>query len=69
MSFTEPDVRVADVIRRHASDPEAVALRDGERELAYGDLDERSNRLAQALRPSGVGRARASPTSTARLPR
>ena len=44
-------MRVADVIRRHAERrPEAVALRDGERELVYGDLDERSNRLAQALR-------------------
>ena len=55
MSFTEPDVRVADVIRRHAERrPDAVALRDGERELLYGDLDQRSNRLAQALRASGV---------------
>jgi long-chain acyl-CoA synthetase len=50
-----PDVRVADVIRRHAARrPEAVALRQGERELAYGDLDERSNRLAQALLARGV---------------
>jgi len=50
-----PDVRVADVIRRHAAQrPEAVALRQGERELAYGDLDERSNRLAQALLARGV---------------
>jgi long-chain acyl-CoA synthetase len=50
-----PDVRVADVIRRHAAQrPEAVALRQGERELAYGDLDERSNRLAQALLTRGV---------------
>jgi long-chain acyl-CoA synthetase len=51
-----PDVRVADVIRRHAAKrPEAVALRQGERELTYGDLDERSNRLAQALLARGVG--------------
>jgi long-chain acyl-CoA synthetase len=50
-----PDVRVADVIRRHAAQrPDAVALRQGERELAYGDLDERSNRLAQALLARGV---------------
>src|SRR5215218_3473972 len=50
-----PDVRVADVIRRHAAHrPDAVALRQGERELAYGDLEERSNRLAQALLARGV---------------
>jgi long-chain acyl-CoA synthetase len=50
-----PDVRVADVIRRHAAQrPEAVALRQGERELTYGDLDERSNRLARALLARGV---------------
>src|SRR5688500_14738662 len=50
-----PDVRVADVIRRHAERrPDAVALRDGARELTYGELDERSNRLAQALLAGGV---------------
>ena len=54
--MTVPDVRVADVIRRHAAQrPEAVALRHGERELTYADLDERSNRLAQALLARGVG--------------
>jgi long-chain acyl-CoA synthetase len=54
--MTVPDVRVADVIRRHAAQrPEAVALRHGERELGYADLDERSNRLAQALLARGVG--------------
>ena len=51
-----PDVRVADVIRRHAGQrTDAVALRHGEREVRYGELDERSNRLAQALLARGVG--------------
>jgi len=49
-------MRVGDVIRRHAAErPEVVALRHAGRELTYGDLDERSNRLAQALLASGVG--------------
>jgi long-chain acyl-CoA synthetase len=50
------DLRVADVIRRHARErPETVALRHGERELTYAELDERSNRLAQALLAQRVG--------------
>jgi long-chain acyl-CoA synthetase len=50
-----PDVRVADVIRRHAARrPEAAALRHAEREVRYGELDERSSRLAQALLALGV---------------
>jgi long-chain acyl-CoA synthetase len=50
-----PDVRVADVIRRHATRrPHAVALRHGERERTYADLDQRSNRLARALLARGV---------------
>jgi len=50
------DLRVADVIRRHARErPQSVALRHGERELTYAALDERSSRLAQALLARGVG--------------
>jgi long-chain acyl-CoA synthetase len=51
-----PDVRVSDVIRRFARErPDAVALRHGARELTYAQLDERSSRLAQALRSLGAG--------------
>lgn len=35
--------------------PGAVALRQGERALAYGDLNARANRLAHELRSLGVG--------------
>src|SRR5947209_5765640 len=49
------DVRVADVIRRAAARrPDAVALRHREREVTYSQLEERSNRLAQALLSAGV---------------
>jgi long-chain acyl-CoA synthetase len=52
-----PDVRVVDVVRRFGRErPGAVALRHGERELTYAQLDERSSRLAQALLGAGVGR-------------
>ncbi|HEX6023262.1 MAG TPA: AMP-binding protein [Solirubrobacter sp.] len=54
--MTPPDVRVPDVIRGFARErPDAIALRHGERELTYAQLDERSSRLAQALLPSGAG--------------
>jgi long-chain acyl-CoA synthetase len=49
-------VRVADVVRRFAVErPAHVALRHGARELTYAQLDERSNRLTQALLAGGVG--------------
>ena len=35
--------------------PDAVALRHGERAITYAELDDRSNRLAQALAAAGVG--------------
>src|SRR5580658_1311574 len=50
------EVRVADVIRRAAqARPSVVALRHGEREITYADLDARSNQLAQALLAGGIG--------------
>jgi len=50
------EFRVADVIRTHAAErPDVVAVRQGDRALTYAELDERSSRLAQALREVGVG--------------
>ncbi len=50
-------VRVADVIRRAAQHrPGVVALRHDDRALTYAQLDDRSNRLAQALLGSGIDR-------------
>ncbi len=49
------DLRVADVIRDQAAQrPDTVAIAHGERELSFGAVDQRSNRLAQALRSTGV---------------
>jgi long-chain acyl-CoA synthetase len=50
------DLRVADVVREHATGrPDVVAIRCGTRALTYGQLDERSSRLAQALLAAGIG--------------
>ncbi len=49
------EIRVADVIRRAAaSHPRTVALRHGTRDVTYAELDQRSNRLAHALRAAGA---------------
>jgi long-chain acyl-CoA synthetase len=49
------DTRVADVVRRAAARrPDTVALRQDDRQLSYAQLDERSNRVAQALIASGL---------------
>jgi long-chain acyl-CoA synthetase len=50
------EFRAADVVREHAvGRGDVVALRHGERELTYAELDERSSRLAQALLAAGSG--------------
>ena len=47
---------IAGVIRRHGAErPEAPALIYRDRTFTYGELDERSNRLANALAAEGVG--------------
>ena len=52
-----PDLRVADVVRTFAARRgDHAAIRHGDRTLTYAELDERSNRLAQALLASGVRR-------------
>jgi long-chain acyl-CoA synthetase len=50
------DVRVADIVRRAARErPDVVALRHGERDITYAELDARSNQLAHALLERGLG--------------
>lgn len=50
------DLRVADVIRERAAERgDAVAIAQGDRELTFAAVDERSSRLARALRDSGIG--------------
>jgi long-chain acyl-CoA synthetase len=47
---------IADIVRVHAAaTPDAAAFVLGERTLTFADLDERSNRVAQALQAAGVG--------------
>jgi long-chain acyl-CoA synthetase len=50
------ELRVADVVRRVAAERgSVVAVRHRTRALTYAQLDQRSNRLAQALLAAGVG--------------
>src|SRR3954454_1067654 len=49
-------LRVADVVREMAAArPAHPAVRHGARTVSYAELDERSNRLAQALLAAGAG--------------
>ncbi|MBV8693518.1 MAG: AMP-binding protein, partial [Actinobacteria bacterium] len=46
---------VADIARVHGAErPDSVAILFGDRRLTYGQLDERSNRVANALAAEGV---------------
>ena len=48
--------RLADVVRVHGRDrPDAPALIVGDHTITFGELDRRSNRVAQALAAAGVG--------------
>jgi long-chain acyl-CoA synthetase len=49
------ELRVPDVVREHAAERgDHIAIGAGDRALTYAQLDERSNRLAQALQALGV---------------
>jgi long-chain acyl-CoA synthetase len=50
------ELRVADVLRHQARErADHVAIKHGSRSLTFAELDDRSNRLAQALLAAGVG--------------
>jgi amino acid adenylation domain-containing protein len=46
----------AGFVAHAAVQPDRPALRDGTLRMSYGELDQRSNRLAHALRARGIGR-------------
>ena len=50
------ELRVADVVPRHASErPDATAISHGDRHGHHAQLDERSSRLAQLSLPAAAG--------------
>ncbi|TDP41633.1 non-ribosomal peptide synthase/polyketide synthase [Nocardia ignorata] len=51
----EPAPLLPEVLARAAADPAAVAIRDGDRILTYGELDAASTRIATRLTGNGVG--------------
>ncbi|MFD9429880.1 amino acid adenylation domain-containing protein [Streptomyces sp. NPDC060002] len=53
---TSPAPGIPELVLRHAADrPDAIAVRHGERTLAYGELAARAGELAGWLRDRGVG--------------
>jgi acyl-CoA synthetase (AMP-forming)/AMP-acid ligase II len=56
MAARKPESVAAIIRTRAAADPAAIAITGDGRELTFGELDERSSRLANALAGLGVGR-------------
>ncbi|WP_271537163.1 non-ribosomal peptide synthetase, partial [Bradyrhizobium sp. CCBAU 45321] len=52
------DTIVAQIEARAAASPSSIALIFGERQVSYGELNARANRLAWRLREHGIGRDR-----------
>ncbi|HET6208762.1 MAG TPA: amino acid adenylation domain-containing protein, partial [Jatrophihabitans sp.] len=52
----EPTTLAAEFGRQAAADPDLPALLAGDRVVSFGELDERSDRLAGTLRRHGIGR-------------
>ncbi|WP_280299650.1 amino acid adenylation domain-containing protein [Nocardia neocaledoniensis] len=50
-----PAPLLPELLARAAADPAAIALRDGDRTLTYGELDATATRLAARLRARGIG--------------
>lgn len=52
---TELERSIAELVEQHAAEhPDAIAIEDGERRVSYAELDLAGNRIAAALRSSGV---------------